>query len=272
MAVARWGQAEDIRRLAPPAADPISPTVGNGACLGHLIAGVSESFLSMRKEEKKEVADGACKRCGTCCMKGGPSLHLADKVLIDSGRIPATVLITFRKGELARDNVKGALAPLDNEIIKIKGQGGGWTCRFYDSRISGCMAYENRPAECAALKCWDTAEIERIYNRDRLTREALLGGVAGLWDLICEHEARCGWTAINLLAEAGGEKELAQVMEMVSYDRALRDLFMEKGTDASMHDFLLGRPLSETVHTVGLSVIRDGERHRLVKTQDPGKK
>ena len=60
-----------------------------------------------------------CHRCGTCCEKGGPSLHREDRPMIDDGRIPARCLFTIRRGERVRDNVKGTLVPLSEEVIKI---------------------------------------------------------------------------------------------------------------------------------------------------------
>ncbi|MGD8702110.1 MAG: YkgJ family cysteine cluster protein, partial [Desulfosarcina sp.] len=104
-----------------------------------------------------------CRRCGVCCEKGGPSLHHEDRHLVDSGRIPARCLFTLRQGELARDNVKGVLAPLSAEIIKIKGQSGSWTCMFYDDETRGCGIYDHRPLECRALNCRDTRRIAKVY-------------------------------------------------------------------------------------------------------------
>ena len=51
-------------------------------------------------------------------------------MLIDKEVIPSRYLYTIRKGELARDNVKGRLMPVDSDIIKIKGKEGGWMCIF----------------------------------------------------------------------------------------------------------------------------------------------
>jgi hypothetical protein len=64
---------------------------------------------------------------------------------VDSGRIPARCLFTLRQGELARDNVKGVLAPLSAEIIKIKGQSGSWTCMFYEMRRGGVASMTTAP-------------------------------------------------------------------------------------------------------------------------------
>jgi hypothetical protein len=35
--------------------------------------------------------DTACRRCGTCCRKGGPALHREDRHLVVDGLIPADV-------------------------------------------------------------------------------------------------------------------------------------------------------------------------------------
>ena len=63
-----------------------------------------------------------CIRCGTCCKKGGPSFHQADKHLIEKGLIHSKYLYTLRKGELAYDNVKECLMPVNSDIVKIKGK------------------------------------------------------------------------------------------------------------------------------------------------------
>lgn len=47
-----------------------------------------------------------CRRCGTCCEKGGPALHTDDRMLIENGHIPARYLFTIREGEPVVDNVK----------------------------------------------------------------------------------------------------------------------------------------------------------------------
>ena len=122
-----------------------------------------------------------CQRCGTCCEKGGPALHQEDRHLVDGGRVPASALFTIRRGELARNTVKGTLSPVTQEIIKIKGKPGRWTCLFFDDSTKGCGIYADRPLECRALNCRDTRQIERVYEGTRLTRKDLLSGIEGLW-------------------------------------------------------------------------------------------
>ena len=142
----------------------------------------------------------SCIRCGTCCQKGGPSFHLADRFLIDQGIIPARSLFTIREGELALDNVRGVLMPADSDIIKIKGRGESWTCCFYDEATRGCTTYQDRPLECKLLKCWDSTDMECMYTKDRLTRAHLISDVSGLWNLVADHQKRCDYHLVKRLA------------------------------------------------------------------------
>ena len=218
-------------------------------------------------------AESGCRRCGTCCEKGGPSLHLADKPLVVEGHIPLRCLFTIRKGERVRDNVRGGLVPLNREIIKIRGRDGRWTCHFYDRDNRGCGIYASRPMECRVLDCRDTRGIEAVYAVDRMTREDLLGEVSGLWELVCEHEQRCGYDRLWALMERGPVdgryREEAAMLEMLRYDTHLRQLMVEKSAmDAGMLDFLLGRALTETIQSVGLGLVKRGGDYHLVPGAD----
>lgn len=193
-----------------------------------------------------------CKRCGTCCKKGGPSFHLEDKELIEEGIISSKFLYTIRKGEIAFDNVKERLVPVTSDIIKIKGIKNSWTCTFFDEKENGCSIYENRPIECRALKCWDTREIEQIYSKNRLTRKDLLSEIKGLWSLIEDHQSRCSYEKIKrFVDDLNGDKKDAAVEginDIIQYDTHLRPLVVKKGSiDPDMLDFLFGRPLTETI-------------------------
>ena len=206
-----------------------------------------------------------CKRCGTCCVKGGPALHLEDLEIVQSGKIPLKDLYTIREGELARDNVKGGLEPVLSELIKIKGKGRTWTCLYYDEQSKGCAVYEDRPVECRVLDCTDTRAIEALYDTRRLSRKDLLEGVPRLWDLVTEHEKRC---ACHLLADFAKRLEDAKdkaaaekITEMVGYDSHLRAVIREKGgPDPAMFDFLFGRPLTDILPGFGLQCHRQGEK------------
>jgi Fe-S-cluster containining protein len=212
-----------------------------------------------------------CQRCGTCCEKGGPALHREDRYLVESGQIPARCLFTIRRGELARDNVQGTLVPMAGEVIKIRGQGGRWTCLFYDRERRGCGIYDHRPLECRALNCRDTRQIEAVYAAERLTRADLLVQMEGMWELIVDHDTRCGYDHLRDLvsqgAQAGQLKTEAAILEILRYDAHLRQLTVETGgLDAGMLDFIFGRPLAETISMFDLRLVKEKERYRLMPT------
>ncbi len=209
------------------------------------------------------TSDTECQRCGTCCKAGGPALHHEDIELVQSGKIPLKDLYTIRKGELARDNVKGTLQPVASELIKIKGVGRTWTCCYYDEDSKGCTVYENRPLECRVLNCRDTTAIEAIYDQQRLTRKDLLDAVPHLWNLVEEHEKKCSYPVLAELAarlKAGSDQVAADnLVERVGYDLHLRELVTEKGKpDPALLDFLFGRPLTDTLPGFGLQSRQKG--------------
>ena len=217
-----------------------------------------------------------CNRCGTCCEKGGPSFHIEDKPLIETGKIKAKDIYTIRKDEPAYDNIRRALLPVASDVIKIKGKGESWCCRFYDQVESECRIYPNRPVECRLLKCWDTRAIESKYEKDRLTRKELLAEVEGLWDLVKSHEKRCSYGLIGqLVAELkhNRSKTVArQLIEIVEYDKQLRKLVAQDGRlDSEMLDFLFGRPLEKTIRAFGLKIEKTNGKTKLTSGSETGK-
>ncbi len=207
---------------------------------------------------------GACQRCGTCCKKGGPSFHQADQDLIKKGVIHTRCLYTIRKGERAYDNVRECLEAVSSDIIKIKGKGDSLTCMFFDERQNACTIYDDRPLECRALKCWDTAELEAMYGKRRLSRKDLLGEIEGLWDLIETHQERCNYETIHQLVKTINQKQGGRAQqdlaERILYDREIRKLVVSRaGLGEDMLDFLFGRPLNETIKNLGLKILPKGK-------------
>ncbi|WDN88334.1 hypothetical protein BuS5_01302 [Desulfosarcina sp. BuS5] len=197
-----------------------------------------------------------CRRCGTCCKKGGPSLHMEDRELVEGGIIPLKHLFTIRKGEPANDNIRRSIQPADTDIIKIKGQNNTLVCRFFNPEDNICKIYEHRALECRVLKCWDTEEIERIYSKNRLVRKDLISGVAGLWDLVEEHQRRCSYEIIqNFINRDKSDKKtdsMKGLIEIINYDMHFRHLIIDRGgVDPEMLDFLFGRPLADTMRMFG---------------------
>ena len=219
---------------------------------------MKSSKLKKPAKEKKAQSISECKRCGTCCTKGGPAFHHSDKALIDNGVIHSKYLYTIRKGEWVYDNVRQCLEPASSDIIKIKGKGDSWTCIFFDERKSVCTIYENRPLECRALKCWDTQELEDLYAEKRLTREDLISEIEGLWNLIKDHQQRCNYQTIQKLINAinsdpGDVKARLKLAEIMKFDTEIRNLVVSNaGLEPEILDFLFGRPLTRTIKQMGL--------------------
>jgi Fe-S-cluster containining protein len=216
-----------------------------------------------------------CIRCGTCCEKGGPGIHLQDRRLIEKGRIPSKYLYTIRSGEHAYDNVKGCLMPAASDIIKIKGNANSWSCIFFNEQNNECTIYDDRPLECRALKCWDTEELEKLYASHRLTRDDLISEVEGLWELIRDHQERCDYGKINkLIGDLDGPRRTnarKKLQEIIQYDTELRKLVLEKGSlDPDMLDFLFGRPLTKTLPGYGLKIQQKG--NKMVIARSPNRK
>lgn len=176
---------------------------------------------------------------------------MEDRELVMQGLIHTRHLYTIRKGEFARDPVRGDLIRVEGDIIKIKGREASWACRFLDEGASACRIYAHRPLECRHLECWDTSRFRQIYSLGRLSRRDLLAGVQGLWELVEDHARRCDYDRIRRPPECRPGPGAAEVdrgaAEIARYDAELRRLMVSQGgLEAEMLDFLLGRPV-ETI-------------------------
>ena len=230
--------------------------------------------ISIKSTDAQAIS--ACIRCGTCCKKGGPAFHHADKRLIEEGIIDSRYLFTIRQGELAYDNVRECLVPADSDIIKLKGQNDSWTCIFFDEHQTACRIYANRPVECKALQCWNTAEFEKMYTKNRLTRADLISKIEGLWDLLEDHQGRCDYGTIHKLVKAldgpQQNKTRQQLIEIIQYDIEIRKLVTARaGLDVEMMDFLFGRPLTMTIKNYGIRVQQRGTKISLMPSARPSK-
>lgn len=211
-----------------------------------------------------------CRRCGQCCLKGGPALHADDADLLP-GTLGLHQLCTFRAGELVFDQPQGRVLPLVTEMVKIKGLGdgrsaglGGWACLLYDGRARACGIHERRPAECRALFCEDTRALAAMYAEDRLTRAGLLGEGHPALAVMAEHEALVPVARIALLAQElreGGESArdaAGELVAMAEADAAFRRLFAERiGVTPEYHDFFLGRGAAALFAGAGVALRTD---------------
>ena len=230
-----------------------------------------------------------CRRCGICCRRGGPVLHHEDLSLVcpvereRKDGFGLADLMTLRKGEVVRDDIVGTLAPLETECVKIAPVSGAsdWTCRFLDSvegaapgRDASCRIHPGRPAQCRALSCTDTEEIEALYIRERVSREDLLRAAEGpsVWlDLVHAHEESCSVVRMAELAShiPWGRnlcEEADELLRMIRFDAAFRNLCVEKGHIPQKYLlFLLGRPLYSLLPGYGLHLDGQSQGQGLVR-------
>jgi Fe-S-cluster containining protein len=202
-----------------------------------------------------------CRQCGTCCRKGGPAIHQEDKKLLENGHIPLRYLFTIRKDEPVYDNVQGCIISAPSDIIRIKSQERSNTCVFFNSEHNHCTIYDKRPLECRVLECWNTLGIEKIYNKERLSRQELLANTPHINNLMEYHENRCAYQIIKDLIyqfDQGKHKNvLKNIREIVAFDNHFRLLAIEKSIcKTNIMDFLFGSPLQITLPRMGLKVIQ----------------
>lgn len=207
----------------------------------------------------------ACRRCGACCIKGGPALHAEDASLF-SGKyaLDLSQVVTLRAGETAFDQVRGQVLPLPREILKLRGTGESWTCALYSPLDNACGLYHRRPAECRALFCQDTSALAAMYDQDRLTRRDLLPKGHGVLAVIAEHDALVAPGRIAPLAaalRAGGQEALdaeSELSHMALADQAFRKSLAERaGITADYHDFFFGRRVETLFVAAGLCLRSD---------------
>ncbi|MFH1674543.1 MAG: YkgJ family cysteine cluster protein [Pseudomonadota bacterium] len=214
--------------------------------------------------QNEEAPRTHCVRCGTCCMRGGPALHVEDLELLKNDAIKRSSLYTVRRGETVFNNVAGKPSVLSEEIIKIKGTGQSHTCIFYDEKQKGCAIYENRPIECRLLKCWDTKDLEAVYEKNRLQRRRLIPSDTAVAQIIATHDQKCSYLALETLIQKleGPEAEDAveKVLELLHFDHNLRPLVAQRlELPIEEMDFFFGRPLTTTIRMFGLQVKQEGE-------------
>ncbi|MBI9076179.1 MAG: YkgJ family cysteine cluster protein [Desulfatibacillum sp.] len=207
----------------------------------------------------KALPRSVCIQCGTCCTKGGPALHKQDMEIIRRGVIMPQHLFSLRKGEKVFENVKAAVVPLAEEMIKIKGKPGSWTCMFFDDKSKQCAIYENRPLECRALACWDTSAIEAIYTKDRMTRHDLIGPKDAVHKFMDAHEEKCSHSELArltaLLSTDDVDQSANRILDMILYENDMRAMLVEKaGLQNDYLDFLFGRPMGEALKGYRLEV------------------
>jgi Fe-S-cluster containining protein len=226
-----------------------------------------EEIMNINKNKKqilsKSLKNAAqCIRCGTCCQKGGPTLHVEDKKILLAGHIGRENLITIRKGEWAFSPLSGRLAPVQQEFIKIAGKGKGWVCCFYNEEKSSCTLYAHRPLECRLLKCWDTAELLSVVGKDILSRADIICSDDPLMNIIEAQEKECSVLMTEelisvLLEKKNDTKSLAKLTALVHRDITIRSrAIAEFGLSLEAELFLFGRPLFKILSARGFQFMK----------------
>lgn len=186
-----------------------------------------------------------CKQCGTCCRKGGPILCQEDLDLIHQGYIRHDQLVTIRRGEIGYNPAIAKLEPVPVELLKIRGQGSGWTCLFFAEENNGCTIYAHRPATCRVLQCWQPESLMATIYQNTLRRADLINPRDPILAEIARHEQACpGKLFTDLLAQDDRTQDLARLTELVRADLAIRDeVAKTAGLSLDLEFFLFGRPL-----------------------------
>ncbi len=215
------------------------------------------------------VEQTECKRCGTCCKKGGPALHTADLALITSELLLPEHLITIRKGELAHYPVSGKLSAFKEELLKISGSQGTWRCRFFDVKEKVCTIYDHRPLACRVLKCWDTREIMALAGKDLLSRQDVAKQGSPLAEAVQTHEKLYPCPDLEVFAgklPRPNGKIVKKVEAMVNGDLDFRkEVVQTCNLSLAQEMFFFGRPLFQLFEAVGYLFRETPKRLRVKK-------
>jgi Fe-S-cluster containining protein len=196
----------------------------------------------------------SCVRCGECCEKGSPTLLGPDLGLFQREVLTWNDVYTLRPGEKATTR-EGEVATLTEERLKVREVPGTRQCWLYLAANQTCRIYADRPEQCRRQNCWGEPPPPTAPD-ELLQRRHLFAGIPEVWDLITEHQARCDCAAVvRHLADLGAGSETASdtLFEALHFDHYLRQMLIDDwGLTSGATEFLLGRPLSEFLGTLGL--------------------
>jgi Fe-S-cluster containining protein len=205
-----------------------------------------------------------CLRCGECCRRGSPSLHIEDMELFSRRILSTDQIYTLRRGEPVLYNIEGRIDVLSEELVKIKEDSESHHCFFYREEGKSCLIYQNRPIQCRVQECWNPETLRQLWSRQKLSRRHLLSHDSELLELLQVHDQRCAPkqmdSAFKQLSETGDAGVLDQVLNFLRQDFIVRKFFVKKlGRNEDELDFLLGRPATVIVKSYGMKVERDNE-------------
>ena len=208
----------------------------------------------------------SCRQCGACCKKGGPTLNLDDLDLVRQGHIRHDQLVAIRQGEMGYNPATERLEPGPVELLKIRGQGSGWTCLFFAEADNGCTIYAHRPATCRVLQCWQPEALLATIYQNTLRRADLINPNDPILAEIARHEQACPGKEFTALLADTDRDSLARLTEMVRADLAIRGEVAHKvGISLEMEFFLFGRPLFKQLGGSGIEWVEENGGIRLEK-------
>lgn len=196
-----------------------------------------------------------CRRCGSCCRQGGPALHKKDLPLVRDGRIQRNRLITIRQGELVLHPYVDKVRPATVELVKLSGGKGIWSCCYYDE-TSGCTIYSDRPIACSVLKCWDTAELLDLVEKETLNRFDIIDPDEPILPMIIDHERLfpCDFLSDLASGKAISQRMKQDIQRLVTEDLKYRSQ-MVTAYQLHLEDelFYFGRPLFQNLKPLGIA-------------------
>jgi hypothetical protein len=153
------------------------------------------------------------------------------------------------QGELAWDPRSRGLRPVAGEMLKVRGQGQGWTCIFYDTKERVCQRYSQRPAECVAFACDAPELLMALLDEPPLTRAVLVQPGSALEAIVAEHES--SFPVANAVAWARNPGTRSQAWELARQERHFRAALAQRlGVGDDVLWPYLGRPLRYIVDAV----------------------
>jgi Fe-S-cluster containining protein len=200
----------------------------------------------------------ACVRCGDCCRKSSPTLHLEDLELLQNNRIPWNQLVTLRRGEPVLSPFEEQVFFLLDERIKIREMAGTQECMFLDGNGNGCQIYANRPLQCRAQACWDGEPAKQLGKQPYLTRRDIFPEVELLLELLTEHDRRCSFDRLQqafqqLQADQG--ESIEAVIELLRYEEHFRNFLAEQlNIPSDTLELIFGRSYADLVPLFGFRV------------------
>jgi Fe-S-cluster containining protein len=212
-------------------------------------------LMTASRNQLLELGDN-CVRCGECCAMGSPTLLSGDLGLFQREVLGWNDVYTLRAGEKAT-NREGEVTALPEERLKVREVPGSRQCWFYLAANQTCRIYADRPEQCRRQNCWGEPP-PPAAPEELLQRRHLLMAVPEVWDLVQEHQDRCDCAQVaRRLAEVGAGDEAAgdALFEALHFDHYLRRLLLDEWElTPEAAEFLLGRPLSEFLETLGVNV------------------